>query len=270
MFVALFTVAPKLFLMRTWIGGEMAAFCVAFDGCTTNSSAAGVPGVALNAELVAEVRAPPDALSVYALAASLNVRLLNVATPAIALTVSVPPRVALPGLLPIAIEIAPVNDVTVLPFASCAATVTAGEMVAPATTVVGWPTTASFVALPAVAVAVMVSGDPPSPTRVVVIDCAPAPTPSVHVTRAEPDASVVALSTTIDPPPVATANVTTSPATPLPCTSPTFTAICARVEPATALCPPPADRLSAADAPAVTLNAELVVAVRPELAAASV
>ncbi len=61
-------------------------------------------------------------------------RPLNVATPFTALTVLVPDRVPLPGLVPIPTVIAAEDEVTLLPRSSCTSTCTAGLN--------GWPATA--------------------------------------------------------------------------------------------------------------------------------
>ena len=77
-------------------------------------------------------------------------RLLKVATPATALTVSVPDRVPPPGFVPIARVTALVAVVTVFPAASCTVTATAGVIVAPDTVFDGCTVNASFAAAPAV------------------------------------------------------------------------------------------------------------------------
>ena len=69
-------------------------------GSVVKTSCVATPPVMLNAVLVALVR--PDALTtnVYPVPVRLSVRLLKVATPATAATVSVPPRVAPLGFVP--------------------------------------------------------------------------------------------------------------------------------------------------------------------------
>src|SRR5262245_823982 len=64
-------------------------------------------------------------------------RLENVATPADATTVVVPESVPPPGLVPIATVMQAVGPVRMLPNATCTATCTAGQIAAPAITVVG-------------------------------------------------------------------------------------------------------------------------------------
>src|SRR5205823_1950152 len=72
----------------------------------------------------------------------------NVATPLMAVTVRVPPRVPAPGLVPIAMVIEALLVATRFPPASCTLTCTGGLMLAPATVLVGWTVKASFAAGP--------------------------------------------------------------------------------------------------------------------------
>ena len=77
---------------------------------------------------------------------------------------------------------------------------------------------------PAVPVALKDTGDPVSPLAVAVRLLAPVAEPSVHdSTVAMPDASVVEFAPLTEPPPLATANTTATPATPFPLESVTFT-----------------------------------------------
>src|SRR2546422_190987 len=73
------------------------------------------------------------------------VRLENTATPWLATTLFVPPRVPPTGFTPMAIVTAPLKLVTVLPIASCAVTCTAGLMTEPAPVFDGWIVNASWV-----------------------------------------------------------------------------------------------------------------------------
>src|SRR5881396_2721416 len=73
-------------------------------------------------------------------------RFEKVATPFTAATALVPDRVPPLWFVPSAILIESVKLVTVLPASSCAATFTAGEIVAPAVVPVGWTVNASRVA----------------------------------------------------------------------------------------------------------------------------
>ena len=101
----------------------------------------------------------------------------------------------------------------------------AGFIVAPETTDVGCVVIANCVAAPAVPVAVKVMGEPLRLPLVAVSVLAPAVVPRVQAGLvAMPVLSVVtALLEAIDPPPVATAKVTDTPLTALPCASVTFT-----------------------------------------------
>src|ERR1700722_6053464 len=74
----------------------------------------------------------------------------KVATPLTALTVAVPLRVPLPGLLPIAMVTELVAVVTVLPFASSTLTVIAGAIVPPVAVLDGCTPNTSLVAAPGV------------------------------------------------------------------------------------------------------------------------
>ena len=108
----------------------------------------------------------------------------NVAIPPTAATVTVPPMVDVPGFVPIASVTLPVKVVASPATASRACTMIAGAFDAPASAVVG-PVVNSNVAAgppapPAVAVALIVSGEPASPADVAVIVCAPSVAPSVH------------------------------------------------------------------------------------------
>ncbi len=77
-------------------------------------------------------------------------RLLNVATPLTALTVTVPLRLPLLGLVPMATVIEAVLLVTTLPPASCTCTVTAGVIEEVAAVFDGCVPKASFAAAPTV------------------------------------------------------------------------------------------------------------------------
>src|SRR6266576_2007542 len=85
----------------------------------------------------------------------------NVASPATAATVLVPDKVPVPGFVPIATVMFPVNPLAVLPLASWAVTWTAGVIAAPAVVVLGCTENTNCVAVPAVilnAVLVPVTG----------------------------------------------------------------------------------------------------------------
>src|SRR5262249_49282143 len=118
----------------------------ALVGSVEKLIADGAPTLMLNGLLVVPVRPALAALSVYPVPPLFNFKLLNVATPATALTVVVPLSVAPPGLVPIEIVTAAVLLVTTLPLASCTCTVTAGVMAVPATAFDGCCANASLVA----------------------------------------------------------------------------------------------------------------------------
>ena len=101
----------------------------------------------------------------------------------------------------------------------------AGFIVAPETTDVGCVVIANCVAAPAVPVAVMVTGEPLNDPLVAVSVFAPAVVPKVQARLvAIPALSVVtAVVEANEPPPVATAKVTDTPLTALPCASVTLT-----------------------------------------------
>jgi hypothetical protein len=92
-----------------------------------------------------------------------------------------------------------------------------------------------------VPVALKITGDPVSPVAAAVRLLGPAAEPSVHdPTVAIPDAFVVAFGALTEPPPLATANTTATPATAFPFESVTFTeGAIATALPATAVCASP-------------------------------
>src|SRR4051794_35168571 len=101
-----------------------------------------------NVDEVAPARPADAALSAYAAPALAIDRSGNVATPAMAVALVVPPRVA-PAAPPLRVRSTdPAKDVSTLPLASRATTVTAGAITAPATALVGWPLKASAAAAP--------------------------------------------------------------------------------------------------------------------------
>jgi hypothetical protein len=109
-----------------------------------------VPGFTLKAVLVAAVRTPAVAASVYPVPVLLMLRVENVATPATALTVAVPDNVPPPGLVPMAIVTEFVAVGTKFPKASSTLTCTAGAIAAPAVTFVGWTVNANVAGFPGV------------------------------------------------------------------------------------------------------------------------
>ena len=150
---------------------------------------------------------------------------LNVATPAEAVPVTVPPNVP-----PVPVLIAIVTTVllsvaTVLPFASRIATTGCVAKAAPLAPPTGCVVIANCVAAPAVPVAVKVMGEPLRLPLVALSVLAPAVVPKVQAGLvAIPALSVVtAVVEANEPPPVATAKVTDTPLTALPCASVTLT-----------------------------------------------
>ena len=134
-----------------------------------------------------------------------------------------------------------------LPFASLACTVSTCVLVPLAVTLAldGVKVDRAALAPPGVPVAVKVT-DPLMPAAVAVSVFAPAIVPSVQLpTVATPKASVVGVSPVAEPPPEATAKVTTTPETGFPPASVTSTlGAAATAEAATALWPLPAFTLS--------------------------
>lgn len=144
------TVFPMLSATATLTAGLIDTPAVVDVGCWTYTTFDAAPTFTLNVELVAPVRPAEDADSVYPVPTLSIERLEKVATPLTALTVAVPDSVPPDGFVPIASDTEAVEVVTVLPAASLIATVTAGLMDAPATTLVGCWTNATFVGAPAV------------------------------------------------------------------------------------------------------------------------
>ena len=152
----------------TGCGDSSTPLCPA-TGIVVIASAAAAPGSTVKALLVAPVRPPELAASVYPAPLLFDERVPKVATPATALTVVVPPSVLPPGLVPMAIVIEAVEVVTRLPSASRTSTCKAGAIATPATSVPGWTMKASALAAAGVmSKPVLVAGvrAPPLATRV--------------------------------------------------------------------------------------------------------
>src|SRR5437773_857443 len=131
-----------------WTSGVIAAPATVGVGCTENTSCVAVPragerrvGVVLTAPVAVRVQ-PDPCLSMLSPE--------KVAAPAVAATVFVPDRVPVPGFVPIATVMLPVNPVAVFPWPSWAVTWTSGVIAAPATVGVGCTENTSCVAVPAV------------------------------------------------------------------------------------------------------------------------
>src|SRR5262245_14839382 len=122
-------------------------------------------------------------------------RLENVATPADADTVVVPDSVPPPGLLPIATVTLAEELVTVFPNASCTVTSTAGEMLAPATTVLGCAVKASLLA----AAGVMLNPDDVATVSRTDADVSVEPVPTLSTDRLENVATPATAATVVVP-----------------------------------------------------------------------
>jgi hypothetical protein len=170
---------------------------------------------------VAGVNAPAEADNVFAPEVVPSVQVPAVAIP-LALVVAVAPVMPPPPLATANVTVVPETG---LLFTSV--TFTDGAVVTAAPTIAVCPLPATILiapAEPAVPVALNVTGDPVNDPDVAVSVFAPAADPSVHdPTVAIPDAFVVAFAPVTLPPPVATAKVTDTPATPLPLASVTLT-----------------------------------------------
>src|SRR5439155_1668651 len=132
----------------TWTAGVIAAPATVLVGSTLKTSAVAVPAVILNAALV--VLPAPVAVRVWSDARLSVLRPGKGATPATAATVLVPDKVPMPGFVPIATVMFPVNPVAVLPLPSWAVTSTAGVIAVPAVVVLGCTLNTNCAAEPAV------------------------------------------------------------------------------------------------------------------------
>src|SRR5882724_8813533 len=226
---------------------------------TSDWPALGAPAVPVAVKVTGLPLSPGEvAVSVFAPAAVPRVQLPTVAIPL------APVVCVAPVMLPLPAAAANVTETpdTGFPFAS--RTITEGAVATAVFTVAVWPLpalTAMLPALPAVPVAVNVTGLPVSPGAVALRVFAPAVVPSVQdVTAASPAAVVVtgAVGFTV-PPPVATANVTATPATGLPFASRTITAgLTATAVPAVADWPLPALTAIELAAPAVPVAVNVI------------
>src|SRR2546421_704318 len=145
-----------------WTAGEIAAPATVFVGSTMKTSALAAAGVMLNAVLVvlpalaavilnpALVVLPAPFLFIFLNdPASTEIYTLSLHAALPISTVLVPDKVPVPGFVPIATVIFPVNPVAVLPLPSWAVTSTAGVIAAPAVVVVGWTLKTNCAARPA-------------------------------------------------------------------------------------------------------------------------
>jgi hypothetical protein len=150
---------------------------------------------------------------------------LKVATPAEAVPVTVPPNAPPVPLAMATVTTVLLSVVTRLPSASRICTTGWVAKAAPLAPPTGCVVMANCVAAPAVPVAVKVSGEPLKLPLVAVSVFAPAVVPRVQAGLvAMPALSVVTAPVEAnEPPPVATAKVTDTPLTALPCASVTLT-----------------------------------------------
>jgi hypothetical protein len=126
--------------------GEIAVPAVVVLGCTLNASLLAVVAFTVKLLLVAPVNVPSEADKVK-LPVAVGIRLLKVATPPEAATVSVELPLNTPPVL-MAIVTFELSVVTGLPLASCTCTVTDGLIALPAAVVEGCWTTASLFDVP--------------------------------------------------------------------------------------------------------------------------
>jgi len=144
---AVYAVAMLLLASRalTTTDGAMDTPAVALVGCVTNARCVARPGVMLKPVLVALVRAPAVAVSVYPVPVLSMLNVENVATPATAAIDVVPESVPPPALFRIAIATEAVKSTAGLLAASSAVTVTV-PIVAPATVLPGCSVNTRWVA----------------------------------------------------------------------------------------------------------------------------
>src|SRR5262245_30114804 len=201
----------------TWTAGVRVAPAVTFEGCTTNWSAAAAPAFTVNELLVAGESPPPDAVSCFE-----PERLMpgpgKLATPEASLSREPPPVSA-----PVPTS-ASETDVpwTPLPNASATFTCTAGVIVAPAVTVVGWTVNESAAAAPAEMVneVLVTRGSAPLEAR----SCfEPARLMPSFGNVAMPQAALGDAPPPVSAPVPSSASVTEAPLTPFPSASVTFT-----------------------------------------------
>jgi hypothetical protein len=136
--------------------GEIGEPAAVLDGCVPKTSFVGWPEI-VNDELVAPVRTPLAAVSVYPTPELLILRSLNVATPLVALTISVPANVPLLGFVPIATVIGAALVVTIWLFTSWTVTATAGAIEVLTEVALGCVVNASLLAAPTIVNAALVA-----------------------------------------------------------------------------------------------------------------
>ncbi len=183
----------------------MATPAALVEGCTKNSSRVAAAAVMSNGALVVPVSAPEEADSVYPDPLLSMLKSENVATPATAGLDDVPERVPTPGFTPITSATAAVYVGTVLPWMSCAVTVTAGAMATPATAVAGSTVKASFAAAPGL----MSNAALVAPARPVAVAESVYPRPALSMFKSEKVATPATAATVCVP-------ASTAPAVPDP------------------------------------------------------
>src|SRR5512145_1085833 len=160
-------VLPKLSCAVTRTAGEMTSPAIVAVGWTVKARRVAAPAAMLKAALVSGARPDAVAANRYPTPLLSMLSVENVATPALVATVFVPASVPPPGLTAIATVTLELKLVTVLPKASCAATRTAGVMVAPAAMLLGCTVKPSRVAGPGLMVKAALMA-PASPEAVAV------------------------------------------------------------------------------------------------------
>ena len=164
-FVPMANVTLAVLVVTTWFvasstmtvtTGEIGALAAVFDGCVPKTSFVGTPEI-VNGELVAVARPALAAVSVYPTPELLILRSLNVATPLVALTISVPANVPLLGFVPIATVIGAALVVTVWLFTSWTVTTAAGAIEVLTEVELGCVVKASLLASPTIVNAALVA-----------------------------------------------------------------------------------------------------------------
>jgi hypothetical protein len=236
--------------------GLTAVFTVATSPLCSPAMLAAFPAVPVATNVTGlPVRPTAVAVTVSTFAWFARVQLVTAAMPLAAVVGMAP--VMVPFVVPRAANVT-ATPATGLPCASL--TITEGGIATEVPALAVWlfpPFKAIVVALPCVAVAVKLTGEPASPVTVAVAPCAPAVVPRTRVAVAIPVAAVTD-DGVIEPPPV-TAHATVIPETGLPPASVTFTLYgIARVAPMVSVWASPPFRAMLAAAPVVMLKAVLV------------
>src|SRR5512143_1478566 len=206
------TTFPMLSSAVTSTAGVMTSPAVVEIGCTVKISCVAAAGVMSKGALVAFDKPLVVARSRYPTPALLILSVENAATPAFSVTAVVPDSVPLEGFVLMVIVTVPVKLFTVLPCASCAATWTAGMIVAPAGVVLGGTMKPSLVAAPTLIVKVPLRAD----GKPVAVADSRYPVPALSMLRVEKEATPATADTVVVPDRMA-------PGVPVPGTIATFT-----------------------------------------------